>query len=92
MAHGEAAQPIVLGRVEPDEGGILVERLGRGGEVAAVGADPRVVQQRDDLPVRAHDVRAVLLARHRRLAQPLVERIGVGAARRVENPLEEALR
>ncbi len=60
------------------------------GAVAAVRADPRVVQQRVDLPVGADHVGAVGLPRHRGLAQLGVERVGVGTVGVVEDLREDA--
>jgi hypothetical protein len=54
------------------------------------GADPRVVQQFDDVPVPTDDVRAVGLPHHRCLPQLSIQAIGIGPVGVVKNLLEDA--
>ena len=52
---------------------------------ALILAQARVVQQGGDIGVAADGEEAVRQRRHRGLAQPGVERVGIGAVGRVEN-------
>ena len=96
VVHHQAPDPVMLGRIECDEGGDCPGSAVRGlrspgsGQVAPVRADPWVVQQRDDLPVGADDVASVLLARPRAPAQLGVQRVRIGAVGVIENLLKDA--
>ena len=53
--------------------------LGAVGTVAKIGAQARIVEQRDDLLISGDDVDAVHHARHRRLAELVKEWVWIGA-------------
>src|SRR6266511_2536244 len=93
LAHRDTAQAVVIGRVPSDErrktGWWQAFRRVR--EATRVGADARVVEQRTDLPVRAHHVRPVVLDRDRRLAEPGVDREGIVPVRRVRQLVQQCL-
>ncbi len=75
-----AAIHVVLGRVHSDDRSLEgIVGLVRLGAFPRIRGDAQVVQQLDDLPIGADDVRAVRLARHRGLAQLFVEGVRIGA-------------
>src|SRR5262249_17312117 len=64
---------------------MIRRRLGGGlrcrccvGALSKIRADPGIMEYRDDLSIRADDVAAVGLSRHRRLPKLDVERVWVG--------------
>ncbi len=93
--HDQPAQPVVVGRVEPDEARRQLGVVGAGegsrpgGEMADVGADPGVVEQAVDLPVGADQVGAGLVPHHGGPAELGVQRVRVGAVGVVEDLAQE---
>src|SRR5215469_10860968 len=86
VPHGRTPYPIVFGWIGRDHAGFLMirRRLGGGlsryciGAVSKIRADPRIMEYRDDLSIRADDVAAVGLPRHRRLPKLGVKRVWIG--------------
>src|SRR5215471_14644553 len=87
VPHGRTPYAIVFGRIGRDHAGfpMIRRRLGGGlrrrccvGALSKIRADPGIMEYRDDLSIRADDVAAVGLPRHRRLPKLDVERVWVG--------------
>src|SRR5262252_6529734 len=87
VSHECTAHAIVVGWVHSEHArcahvrrGRLAHRFGRGrlGAVSEIRADPGVLEQGDDLPIRADDIAAVRLPRHRGFPEFGVEGIRIG--------------
>src|SRR5262249_23418376 len=87
VPHGCTPYAIVFGWIGRDHAGfpMIRRRLGGGlsrryciGALSKIRADPGIMQYRDDLSIRADDVAAVRLPRHRLLPKLGVKRVWIG--------------
>src|SRR5215472_11763236 len=87
VPHGRTPDAIVFGWIGRDHAGFLMirRRIGGGlsrryciGALSKIRANPGIMQYRDDLSIRADDVAAVGLLRHRRLPKLGVKRVWIG--------------